>query len=391
MYKIRIIALHSDKYNIIKQLHQDAVIDIRKSKRNALDDIPLENMPQLSEFLIKFKSAEAILSEYTKVSIPSAKKTQLEGKELIKECHALKYLDRLFDLENEKRELNESASEISETIKIARMFDGTGVDFSLLKSAVLKFTAFTLNSKDADLLRERLSAKKNIEYEVVSKKLKDTTLIFLAYEKNSADAVNNLLHDFKILEIDLSNKLLKGPADRLESMLQQQLEEVRKHISKIDAALSSAADGHIAQISALREMLEVEVARAGVSLYFKKTNSAFYVEGWVPKKRYASLENNLKKVAKGRCITEIIDSDGELAPTLTSRPAFLRPFDYMMEFMSIPRSDELDPTWIFILSFPIFYGRQSAYCQLLLTMVPFIYKSKREPQDHLQYSEKYCE
>ena len=27
-----------------------------------------------------------------------------------------------------------------------------------------------------------------------------------------------------------------------------------------------------------------------------------------------------------------------------------------MEFFSIPRSDEIDPTWIFIISFPIFYG-----------------------------------
>ena len=27
-----------------------------------------------------------------------------------------------------------------------------------------------------------------------------------------------------------------------------------------------------------------------------------------------------------------------------------------MEFFSVPRSDEIDPTWIFIISFPIFYG-----------------------------------
>lgn len=39
-----------------------------------------------------------------------------------------------------------------------------------------------------------------------------------------------------------------------------------------------------------------------------------------------------------------------------NRPKILRPFDYIMEFLSIPRSDEIDPTWIFIFSFLVFYG-----------------------------------
>ncbi len=68
-----------------------------------------------------------------------------------------------------------------------------------------------------------------------------------------------------------------------------------------------------------------------------------------------NLRSFLHRATGNRFVLEELKTE-ELAPTLVNRPGFLKPFDYLMEFFSLPRSDEIDPTWIFIISFPYSTG-----------------------------------
>ena len=102
-------------------------------------------------------------------------------------------------------------------------------------------------------------------------------------------------------------------------------------------------------------MLDVEVARAGASSMFKRTDKSLVVEGWVPSKKVDELRGALKSATKGKYNLEMLKSK-ELAPTLINRPKLMKPFEYLVEFFSVPRSDEVDPTFIFVVFFPIFYG-----------------------------------
>jgi V/A-type H+-transporting ATPase subunit I len=63
----------------------------------------------------------------------------------------------------------------------------------------------------------------------------------------------------------------------------------------------------------------------------------------------------MRSATKQRFYVEEVN-DGEMAPTLMSRPRLFNQFDFLMGFYSLPRSDEIDPTWFFILSFMVFYG-----------------------------------
>ena len=123
-------------------------------------------------------------------------------------------------------------------------------------------------------------------------------------------------------------------------------------ISKRLAAISRKS---YSWLSNLKEMLEIELERSEVSSSFKRTDSTFVVEGWVQKRQVEELKQGMANVTRGKAHMEELESD-ELAPTHTRRPKFLQPFDYLVSFYSVQRSDEIDPTWIFILSFPIFYG-----------------------------------
>jgi V/A-type H+-transporting ATPase subunit I len=67
------------------------------------------------------------------------------------------------------------------------------------------------------------------------------------------------------------------------------------------------------------------------------------------------LNHAISGASKGGYYIEHLATD-ELAPTLMNRPKMLQPFDYMVNFISVPRSDEIDPAIPFMISFPIFYG-----------------------------------
>ena len=76
-----------------------------------------------------------------------------------------------------------------------------------------------------------------------------------------------------------------------------------------------------------------------------KKEQTFIIEGWVQKRLVGELEERLSNVTGGRMHVDKIDGD-ELAPTHTRRPKILQPFDYLVSFYSVQRSDEIDPTWI---------------------------------------------
>ena len=89
-------------------------------------------------------------------------------------------------------------------------------------------------------------------------------------------------------------------------------------------------------------MLEIEMTKAKVSEIFKKTDRTVIIEGWVPVKKLKELDGAVARASNGKFYMDHLEAD-ELAPTLMNRPKILQPFDYMVNFISVPRSDEIDP------------------------------------------------
>jgi V/A-type H+-transporting ATPase subunit I len=75
----------------------------------------------------------------------------------------------------------------------------------------------------------------------------------------------------------------------------------------------------------------------------------------------------LKKFAEGTTIYELETEDKP--PTLMSNPGRFRLFEAFVRFYSLPQSKEFDPTMVFALVFPIFYGLMIGdvgYCLFIL-------------------------
>lgn len=128
-----------------------------------------------------------------------------------------------------------------------------------------------------------------------------------------------------------------------------------RELSEISAELDRISNRHYSMLVSLREMLQIAREREEASYFFKRTGSACVIEGWIPAERLNELKRSVNEATKGRCDMHEIRTR-ELAPTYLSKPEILKPFEYIINLYSVPRSDEINPAWFLMLSFPLFYG-----------------------------------
>lgn len=353
MQKIRIVALAGNKYEIIRELQQMGVIEIKRSSLGLEDDEVLNQITEVSELLVKFRSALSFLkAPKHKGKIKPAQ--QLEQAELLKRCRVVKEVEEINSLVEKKRTLTEHVKGLESGLASAALFEDMNVDFGKLGSKGLAFRAFIADPTSTSKLKHLISEKR-IRNEIVESRKDNKLVLFLAFDASQRNALDEIVQPLSMEEIDITEGNLNAkPKDvilKLEKEKHTELEEIKK----IEHRLAKIGEEHYIEIAALAEMLDSEYDRSQVSSNFKKTEHTFVVEGWVPKKNMDELYRRIKNATKQKCQMEEIN-DGELAPTLMNRPKLLSPFDYLVGFYSLPRSDEIDPTWFFILSFLVFYG-----------------------------------
>ncbi len=277
----------------------------------------------------------------------------LHADALISRIASLKLLDRIYELDVEKKECNQLIRQLQQSEETARELSGIEINLDRLRSDVLAFKAYSApDRKTIKSLGEEID-RKRLPVELLESDDKGNSSLFVAYQKGFG--IEEIARRYNLREIDFSlNRIHGKPADALREITDE-LSAAHKRIKVIDDELAAISGSDYRKLSALVEMLEIELTKARVSEIFKKTDRTIIIEGWIPQKRAKDLERVVSRACENRHYIEGLE-DGELAPTLTNRPKMLQPFDYMIGFISVPRSDELDPAVPFMLSFPIFYG-----------------------------------
>jgi V/A-type H+-transporting ATPase subunit I len=351
MEKVRMICLKEARYPVVSGLHKLGVMDLRKSDLAIGDDVPPENYTQLSEMLIKVQGALDIIG-----ARESAKSGKLIGEEKV----AARFgelegrISDVYRLRDEIQAIAEDNKALDNAEAVARCFGEMKTDLGALGSNILSFTAVVVGDRElARFMEHARKLARNAEI-TVNKAGKNRNLIFAAYGKGN-EAIEEAIKGLKGEELDLHAKYLDSTPQKIIRSVEAKRAENASKGERARKELEAVGSGNHSALMVLRESLAVELARAEVSSTFKSTEKALAIEGWIPKKRIGELRSLLHRATGNRFVLEELKTD-ELAPTLVNRPGFLKPFDYLMEFFSIPRSDEIDPTWIFIISFPIFYG-----------------------------------
>lgn len=97
---------------------------------------------------------------------------------------------------------------------------------------------------------------------------------------------------------------------------------------------------------------------AVLSEYLQNKGSLTRLTGWTPTSCIVSIKQQLEQKLPRRIVIETRDPepDAHQAPTAMHHPKWLKPFVKLVKIYGIPRYGEIDPTWLFTLSYILMFG-----------------------------------
>ena len=137
--------------------------------------------------------------------------------------------------------------------------------------------------------------------------------------------------------------------------IRAQAAEIARRRGEITARLTAISQEWYPLVSAVAEAPEIENRKSEVVTKLGASRTAFALEAWVPERDIARLESVVERETGHRTFFYRIQTSEE-PPTLMSNPRGVRRFEFFVRFYSLPQATEWDPTLVFAIAFPIFFG-----------------------------------
>ncbi|MCP1661379.1 MAG: V-type ATP synthase subunit I [Methanocalculus sp. MSAO_Arc1] len=180
-------------------------------------------------------------------------------------------------------------------------------------------------------------------------------LFFRNQDKTEVDAV---LSETPFQQISIPEE--EGSVRQRLDYYQSEISRLNATIADCDALLEEIKEKNGTFLAACDEALSAEVEQAEVPLRFATTDLVFVADGWVPSEEIEGLKSGLSQATGGRILVMEVDEKEEeeehAPPVEYENPKFAKPTEAIVDIYSRPRYDELDPTLMISIIFPLFFG-----------------------------------
>ena len=230
------------------------------------------------------------------------------------------------------------------------------------------------------------------------------TLFALFVPNAQAPAASDLLYRNGYAEVEVPEGT-GTPDERLRAIATERA-ALESRLEKAEAELARLAQEHRDFLLAAEEHLSIQVEKAEAPLAFASTENAFVVDAWVPASAVAAVEATVNRATSDNAYFTRLETSHDVAhhghggdhghahgdtahagadaafaahpggrapeavpPTKYDNPKATRSFQYFTDLFSTPRFDEVDPTTVFAIFFPIFFGFMIGDLGLGLLMV----------------------
>ena len=164
------------------------------------------------------------------------------------------------------------------------------------------------------------------------------------------------------------------PAEEIKRLDEEYAVE-SKALEDATAKIASLREKHQSFILASDEHLSIEVEKAETPIRLGTTAHAFAMDAWVPSADIPGIQKELSAKLGDAVLVEVIGEAPraevhapahtpglphkepvEKVPTLQRNGKTVRKFEFLTELISVPRYNEIDPSTILAITFPIFFG-----------------------------------
>jgi V/A-type H+-transporting ATPase subunit I len=363
MDRISLVALESQKHQILKLLMKKGIVQIDDSSE-LLDD------QQWNQFLVKDgdqsnvslydQKMTAIEQAITVLNTATKRKKPLFSKpsqaEQIDTTQAEEFYSLVVELNTLSRNIVElKANENGLKNKIASLAPWEKLDISL-EVTQTKFTRVVLGIMPANLEREKVEIAFAEEHLAAVCGVVDSDLlnsyVYLVSHKTDYDRALEQAKEFGFSPVTFSD-VTGTPAQAIKSC-ESLIAKSENERADIDAQILKISE-KTENLEKLYDYLSIKKQQAEITSHFVKTKTSFCFNGWVEASKSSELEAELTE--KFDCCIYITPGDKkEGIPILLKNNAFVEPFESITSMYSLPHSSNMDPNTILAIFYFIFYG-----------------------------------
>jgi V/A-type H+-transporting ATPase subunit I len=204
-----------------------------------------------------------------------------------------------------------------------------------------------------------LKLQKN-QFEIISADIDETTIAaVIVFNKRYTEGVHSLIFSQNVNEVRLPSEYLGKPFNEILELIAQKRTKSIEEMADIDENLVNLSTEWYQELAVLKKVLDDRHQEAGVFGKFGQTEYTFVILGWIPKKYLQQTKDALKDAFGTRVFVNEIDVSPENmdeAPTFYDNPAIVKPFEFLLQMVNAPKYREIDPSPLFALFFPFFFG-----------------------------------
>ena len=367
MAKIAIMGLRKNQQTSVSILHDMEILQLEPLSKDVLAIVKNERdnelTRQVSDELLRVK---ALMTTLPRIPVTVTKRFDSID-DLLQTANSIDVDEQVASLEKEKEALLTEIKDIENNLKLVEEFSFFPEDLKILRLSSATSYFGRITSDKFEEFKKAVNAHPNdiMLYTKAEKEL--THLILVVFPTISSDEFANIIqtHNVKIEAVPNLN----GKPNEIITNQKSNLQTKNQRLKQINDELNKISEKHYANLVEVEEQLQIENKKLEVISNLGVTKDAFAMEGWVPKSKLGQVKSTLEKFTDGTTIYELETKKEEKAPTLMSNPPRFRLFEAFIRFYSLPQSKEFDPTMVFALIFPIFYGLMigdTGYCLVIL-------------------------
>ncbi|MFO7794286.1 MAG: V-type ATP synthase subunit I [Candidatus Nanohaloarchaea archaeon] len=333
MTKVSVTAPKTQLENVVESLHSLGLMDFDDYEGELETGSPMEGSDEISQLLVDIRS---ILS---KLDVNETEQATVEDvREKVPEVHS---------------SLKESEAEISSLKSRKEQLKDKKKSFEKILSADVNLRELedtdTLNYRILDFKEEEFSqiyGSRN--YEVFHGK----TASVLAYMNKEEDHVNESLEGLVKKEFDIPVE--DGTPEQIVNQINSEISDIEASIESEKEKINRLESTWGPKFNHVEQFLTEKIEKAEAPLKFGTTEKSFIVEGWVPSEEEAQLKKSITASTDNKVHIETME--GEDPPVKHDNNKIVTPFESLTDLMARPKYGEVDPSFLILLTFPLFFG-----------------------------------
>ncbi|MCU0630793.1 MAG: V-type ATP synthase subunit I, partial [Methanoregulaceae archaeon] len=265
------------------------------------------------------------------------------------------------DLSNKKSDLEITITGLNRYEKIIDKIQPLEQQLPILHGYEVTVLVIQKEYEDVlDIIRPALSGITNNQYELISADLDDQTIaVITVFNKNYSENVHRFLFSKNINEVRIPADYSNMPLDKALLLIDKNRREAESEKENINTELTRVSREWNQELKALHKVLLERGEELSAYNNFGETDYTVMIRGWIPKKFIPVTREVLEEKFQGRVVMTETDATAEMmdrTPIFYDNPRWARPFEFFTKLSSPPQYNEIDPSPLLAIFFPIFFG-----------------------------------